>query len=224
MMYHEPVNVCAVRGSTVSISSTYSHPASEKYRESFWFIATAEDPMGTMTNYETQLSFSKKSCQTCTLTISNVTESHSAEYRFRFFTDSDNSKFTGFPGVRLNVSGETLITTSSARLHLLSAAAEVTQLFIFPDLQISVRRSYQDQRPYTLSCDTQCNLTGQQHFTWYINDQPVGYEQSIDLQTINPGDQYTCRVSGSQVRSPAVCEFDSLLLLSALLQQTKTKS
>lgn len=217
VMYHEPVNICAVRGSTVSISSTYSHPASEIYRKSFWFIATAEDPMGTIKNHDTQLSFSTKSCsnKTCTLTISNVTESNSAEYRFRFFTY--RNKFTAFPGVRLNVSGETLITTSSARLHLLSAAAEVTQLFIFPDLQINVRRSYQDQHPYTLSCDTQCNLTGQQNFTWYMNDQPVGYEQSIDLQTINSGDQYTCRVSGSQVSSPAVCEFDSLFLLSTLL-------
>lgn len=83
-----------------------------------------------------------------------------------------------------------------------------------------MRRFDQDPRPYRLSCDTKCDLTGQQNYTWYMNDKPVGYGQSLDLQTVRPGDEYTCRVSGSQVPSPAVCEFGSLLLFLALSQQT----
>lgn len=220
--YNQPVNICAVRGSTVVFSSTYVHPDHEKYKESFWFIATVEDPMGTKLSYSTQSSLFKNTCdnnKTCTLTISNVTQRNAAEYRFRFFTETLHGKFTRYPGVQLNVSGETLITTSSACLHLLPAP-EVIQLFIFPDLQISVRRSYQDSRPYTLSCDIQCNLTSQQNFTWYVNNQSIGYGQTIDRATIQAGDQYTCSVSGSHVLSPAVCEFDSLLLLSAPREQT----
>lgn len=84
--------------------------------------------MGKEKNYDTQLPLYKKPCNRniCTLTISNVAERNSAVYRFRFFTTSYYGRYTGWPGVSLTVSGETLITTSSARLHLLTAAPEVT--------------------------------------------------------------------------------------------------
>lgn len=128
MIYHQPEDICAVRGSTVSINCTYKHPATENYDKSFWFIVTQEDPLGKEKSYDLQLPIYKKPCNRniCTLTMSNVTESNSAEYRFRFFTTSYYGQYTGQHGVRLTVSGETLITTSSARLHLLTAAPEVT--------------------------------------------------------------------------------------------------
>lgn len=86
------------------------------------------------------------------------------------------------------------------------------------DLQINVRRSYQDIYPYRLSCDTACPLTGQPTYLWYRNNQRVGFGQMLNLRTVTSGDKYTCSVSGSHVSSPAVCEFGTLLLLFALLQ------
>lgn len=86
------------------------------------------------------------------------------------------------------------------------------------DLQINVWRSYQDLQPYRLSCDTACLLTGRSIYMWYRNNHIIGYGQTLNLHVVSSGDEYTCRVSGSLVSSPAVCEFGALLLLLALLQ------
>ncbi|XP_075871768.1 cell adhesion molecule CEACAM5-like [Nelusetta ayraudi] len=178
VIYHQPEDICAVRGSTVSINCTYKHPATEIFDKSFWFIATQEDPLGKEKSYDLQLPLYKKPCNRniCTLTISNVTQRNSAEYRFRFFTTSYYGRYTGWPGVRLTVS----------------------------DLQVNVRSFYRDSPPYRLSCDTKCNLTGRRTYTWYMNDKPFRSGRTLNLQTTKPGDEYTCRVSGSQVGSPAV--------------------
>lgn len=133
VIYHKPHDICAVRGSTVSINCAYKHPAIYTYLKSFWFIVTQEDPDGRRTNYDTQLPLFKKPCRSsiCTLTIPNVTERNSAVYRFRFITDTYYGAFTGLPGVNLTVSSETLFTASSAYLHLLTAAPEVTTFNFF---------------------------------------------------------------------------------------------
>lgn len=86
------------------------------------------------------------------------------------------------------------------------------------DLQINVRRPHKDVRVYTLSCDTACLLTGQPTYTWYRNNQEVGDGQTLYLQEVTYGEAYTCRVSGSLVSPPAVCEFGDLLHLLPLLQ------
>lgn len=90
------------------------------------------------------------------------------------------------------------------------------------DLQINVWRSYHHICPYRLSCDTECLLTGQPVYKWYRNNRIVGSGQTLNLCTVSSGDEYTCRVSGSRVSSPAVCEFGALLFFVSAVAKKNT--
>lgn len=225
VIYHQPEDICAVRGSTVSINCTYKHPATEVYDKSFWFIVTQEDPMGKEKSYDTQLPLYKQPCNSniCTLKILNVSENNSALYRFRFFTTSSDGKYTGLHGVGLTVSGETLIATSSACLHLLTTAPEVTTVHFF-----QIFRSMWGVfiRTHTL---TGCHVTPS--VTWLVNISTPGTWMTSHLVMDKP---LTYKPQNLETNIPAACQdpkfpllqcvsFWSLLLLLALLQQTTTK-
>ena len=45
----------------------------------------------------------------CTLRITDLRESDSAEYKFRFITNQPGGRFTGSPGVTLTVTGNNFI-------------------------------------------------------------------------------------------------------------------
>uniref|UniRef100_A0A3Q1JBC5 B-cell receptor CD22 n=1 Tax=Anabas testudineus TaxID=64144 RepID=A0A3Q1JBC5_ANATE len=98
--------ICGVKGSTVEIRCSYTYPdrfnghqiAIEK---SFWFTTmNGDDPVALKTGPRMQYKCSKKSC---TLRISNLMESDSGVYKFRFTTNHHEGKYTGEPGVTLSV-------------------------------------------------------------------------------------------------------------------------
>uniref|UniRef100_A0A4W6EJ71 B-cell receptor CD22 n=1 Tax=Lates calcarifer TaxID=8187 RepID=A0A4W6EJ71_LATCA len=87
----------------VNIHCTYRYPP-RRYlvvQERFWFIKQSN---GVYVDLTTDPEYSRRvkyNCENnrCTLTITNLRESDSAVYKFRFTTNQHDGKFTGEPGV-----------------------------------------------------------------------------------------------------------------------------
>lgn len=101
--------ICALRGSSVQISSIYSCPSkingqNTEIKNTFWFIENFED-------LKKQPKFADRvqdKCvkKNCTLTMSNLRETDSAQYKFRIITNHHRGTWFGSPGVNLSVTGE----------------------------------------------------------------------------------------------------------------------
>ncbi|KAG9283826.1 carcinoembryonic antigen-related cell adhesion molecule 2-like [Astyanax mexicanus] len=108
-----PGPICAVRGSNVRIPCNYFYPSSLKVETVSWCSMNSNkgvcadppyvyDSSSNSASEEFQYIGDKQS--NCTLLISNVQFSHSAEYKFKFITNKD--KWTENPGVTLQVGGK----------------------------------------------------------------------------------------------------------------------
>ncbi|XP_045886743.1 uncharacterized protein LOC123957736 [Micropterus dolomieu] len=114
----------------------------------------------------------------CTLRITDLRESDSAEYKFRFITNQPGGRFTGSPGVTLSVRG----------------------------LQVQVRRSSVSYWA-TLMCYSSCHLPDHSSYVWYKNGQKIQREtfSSYSGNFYYP-DSYSCAVKGLEgFPSPSVC-------------------
>ncbi|XP_037620128.1 B-cell receptor CD22-like isoform X4 [Sebastes umbrosus] len=106
--YNRPTVICASEGSTVEIHCSYTYP-SKRYttvQKTFWFtkwISIEPVDLKTDSEYSGRV-FDNCNNKFCTLTITNLRESDSAVYKFRFITNQDG-KYTGEPGVKLFVTG-----------------------------------------------------------------------------------------------------------------------
>ncbi|XP_036428410.1 sialoadhesin-like [Colossoma macropomum] len=119
------------------------------------------------------------------MTITDLRESDAHTYKFRFYTDGPEDKYTGEPGVTLSV------TESPA------------------DLKVTV--SDTDGGVKKLTCSSTCTLPNPTYI-WYKNRQPVFNQNRNELnlrdRTVDAG-SYSCAVKGyEELRSPAVCVFD----------------
>ncbi|XP_075948144.1 uncharacterized protein LOC142950130 [Anarhichas minor] len=108
--------------------------------------------------------------------ITDLRESDSAEYKFRFTTNQPDEKYTGSPGVTLSVTG----------------------------LQLEVSRP--DSTWSKLKCLSSCVLPEHHSYFWYKNEQIIrktAYSSySVDY---GDADSYSCAVSGYEdQRSPSV--------------------
>ncbi|XP_029905570.1 B-cell receptor CD22-like [Myripristis murdjan] len=114
----------------------------------------------------------------CRLRISDLRESDSAVYKFRFITNQPGGESSGEPGVSLTVT----------------------------DLQVKMIRSstYQSSIWAELKCHTLCRLTGHSSYIWYKNGEQKGFSSSYK-DYIYPEDSYSCAVRGRErFRSPSV--------------------
>ncbi|CAB1415799.1 unnamed protein product [Pleuronectes platessa] len=111
---------------------------------------------------------------TCTLRISNLTESDSAVYKFRFTTNQNGGSFFGPAGITLNVTD--------------------------PQLQVHVRRSTANpSSTWTeLTCHSRCQLPDHLSYVWYNNNKPVGRKKYFHLRHFNPEDSYHCAIEGQE--------------------------
>ncbi|XP_040003017.1 B-cell receptor CD22-like isoform X2 [Xiphias gladius] len=188
---YAPAQICAFRGSTVEMNCTYRFPSrinsvSTKVEETFWFTKLQDkEPVDLRTDseYAGRLAYSRGKNNDCTLRITDLRASDSAEYKFRFKTNLPGGSFTGSPGVTLSVTD--------------------------PQLQVRVRRS--TVNPYStwteLTCHSNCQPSHHLSYTWYKNENSVegGEEKYFHLHTSGPGDKYHCAIGGDvPVRSPPV--------------------
>uniref|UniRef100_A0A4W6EH38 B-cell receptor CD22 n=1 Tax=Lates calcarifer TaxID=8187 RepID=A0A4W6EH38_LATCA len=176
--------ICALKGSTVDIHCTYSHPSPSATAEKrFWFTKNQYGKfvdLKTDTNYLDRVYYDCKN-KNCTLTITDLRESDSAEYKFRFILNSIG--YTGSPGVILHVT----------------------------DLQVQVTRSDPHTAQAELKCLSSCP-DGTASYIWYKNGQKMEEDTSpVYAGNIShTADSYYCAVKGYETfHSPLVCEFTS---------------
>ncbi|XP_059425935.1 titin-like [Carassius carassius] len=97
--------VCALVGSTVDISCSYSHPSSDTVNKTFWHCGRPD----VKDLLEEHQFAGRVEYVGNKLRIKELKSSDSGEYRFKFITDSD--QYSGSPGVTLTVT-DTQVTRS----------------------------------------------------------------------------------------------------------------
>ncbi|XP_071208742.1 B-cell receptor CD22-like [Salvelinus alpinus] len=94
-------SICALKGSTVELSCSYTYPSGYTVTTTFWFtkiVNLRDDP-----DYKGRVTYRSVMMNGHTLKITDLRESDSAEYKFKFITDQTGGKYTGDPGVTLSV-------------------------------------------------------------------------------------------------------------------------
>ncbi|XP_027139037.1 B-cell receptor CD22-like [Larimichthys crocea] len=175
--------ICALKGSTVEMSCTYTYPATiySSVRETFWFTKWSNNDFVDLRTDSEYLGRVQYICDSkCTLRITDLRESDSAEYRFRFITNHATGKYFGRPGVTLSVT-----------------ALQV---------QINTLKVYKSYNQAELTCQSSCRLPGHRRYIWYKNGQNIQGQTSKSYSGhFDPADRYSCAVEGyEKSRSPPV--------------------
>ncbi|XP_064813949.1 sialoadhesin-like [Oncorhynchus masou masou] len=173
-------SICTLKGSTVELTCSYTHPSGHTVTTTFWF--TKNDAVGPVSlsddpDYKGRVTYRENKENGHTLTITDLRESDSATYKFRFTDQTGTWRYTGKPGVTLSVTG----------------------------LQVKVTGGHQDK---TLTCITTCTLTDNPTYIWYKNGHKVKEDtSSLDSDSFSDADSYSCAVKGREdLHSPAVCQ------------------
>nr|XP_046229886.1 uncharacterized protein LOC124050932 isoform X2 [Scatophagus argus] len=205
---YTPTEICALRGSTVDMICTYTYPSSMNglktaVEETTWFVKMNRNEPVDLTTDPQYSGRVDVQCgdNNCTLRITDLRESDSAEYKFMFKLSQHNERFTGSPGVTLSVTA-----------HL--------------DVQVKVSRSgvSQSSNSAELKCHSRCPRPERLHYIWYKNGQKIeGQTSRLYSVSSGPADSFSCAVEGYEAfRSPPVCEFTSSLPLTHRLEEPLT--
>uniref|UniRef100_A0A671TGY6 B-cell receptor CD22 n=1 Tax=Sparus aurata TaxID=8175 RepID=A0A671TGY6_SPAAU len=176
---YSSTEICALKGSTVDMSCTYTYPSTvQRVENRFWFI---KERNKVYTDLRTDPEYSSRvqyNCvnNSCSLRITDLRESDSAKYKFRFITDQESGKYSGLPGVTLSVK----------------------------DLQVRVNRLQASTRWAELKCHSSCLPPGRLHYVWYKNGRIIqGQTSSYCSVSFTPTDSFSCAVEGHEnFRSP----------------------
>ncbi|XP_064815263.1 sialoadhesin-like [Oncorhynchus masou masou] len=175
-------SICTLKGSTVELTCSYTHPSGYTVTTTFWF--TKNDAVGPVRlsddpDYKGRVTYRENKENGHTLTITDLRESDSATYKFRFTDQTGTWRYTGDPGVTLSVTG----------------------------LQVKVTGGHQDK---TLTCITTCTLTDNPTYIWYKNGHHLDESTSPQYKDSVSNDydaSYSCAVKGhGDLHSPAVCQ------------------
>ncbi|XP_039657040.1 B-cell receptor CD22-like [Perca fluviatilis] len=164
--------ICASKGSTVDIHCTYTYPSTvTNITQTFWHLVDGRD-VKTVLEYTGRVQYYCGNNKTCTLRISDLRQSDSVEYRFRFITNQAGGMWSGTPGVTLSV---------TAYLALQMGVNKVT-----------VNPSDTEAE---LSCNSSCSKPS---YVWIKNGQKVPEEASSYTAYLNPGDSIACALKGQE--------------------------
>ncbi|XP_037399182.1 uncharacterized protein LOC108413703 [Pygocentrus nattereri] len=176
-------SICALKGSAVTMSCTYTYPSGLTVQRAFWMnklVASGEAPnLSDDPEYRGRVQYLGDKQHNCTLRLSDVRETDKRKYYFRFLTDRHGGSWQGEDGVDLSVT----------------------------DLQVEVPERVMEGDKVTLTCKTTCSLTVTPTFTWYRNEHPLSSStDQLHLQPVSREDagRYHCAVLGQDLRSPEV--------------------
>ncbi|XP_036804963.1 B-cell receptor CD22-like [Oncorhynchus mykiss] len=176
-------SICALKGSTVDISCFYTHPSWHNVTEVSWFSkweSGVTTDLSLNPEYADRVEYHRQTEKDSTLRITDLRESDSTEYKFRFTTDEARWGYS-FPGTTLSVTG----------------------------FQVEVTPKWRSESK-TLSCITTCTLSNPNPiYIWYKNGQHRDESTSPQYKysvSNDYGDSYSCAVKGHEdLHSPAVC-------------------
>uniref|UniRef100_A0A3B5Q425 Ig-like domain-containing protein n=1 Tax=Xiphophorus maculatus TaxID=8083 RepID=A0A3B5Q425_XIPMA len=170
--------ICAVEGSSVTISCRFSSPTrgnQDALLETLWFLN--DRPVDLRSDPDSRGRVQTLCGPTaCALTLTDLRESDSGRYRFWFRTN--RGSYSGSPGVSLTVTGDFSLTRSERR-----------ESFTRADLQ----------------CLSSCR-PDHQSYIWIRNRRKILKETSPSVSvSVHPADTYSCSLKGNQeFPSPSV--------------------
>uniref|UniRef100_A0A4W5N5Q6 Ig-like domain-containing protein n=1 Tax=Hucho hucho TaxID=62062 RepID=A0A4W5N5Q6_9TELE len=116
-------SICTLKGSTVELTCSYTYPSGYTVTTTLWFtkiyneenyVSLLDDP-----DYKDRVKYLSNKTNGHTLTITDLRESDSATYMFRFITDQTGGKYFGSPGVTLSVTDlQVKVTTTLLSMTL----------------------------------------------------------------------------------------------------------
>nr|XP_055062369.1 B-cell receptor CD22-like [Misgurnus anguillicaudatus] len=174
-------SICALKGSTVIINCTYKYPTGHQIMKVFWTKINSPDPpdLSEDSKYNQRIQYLGDKHHDCTMRLTDVRQTDSHKYYFRFITDQD--KWLGKPGVTLDITD----------LQVESSGERVTE-----------------RHSVNLTCKSRCSLTDRSTFIWFKNTQSLSERTDRNNQHIlqsvtrNDSGNYSCAVQGHNLTSP----------------------
>ncbi|KAI4902846.1 hypothetical protein NFI96_026845 [Prochilodus magdalenae] len=169
--------ICALKGSTVFMNGSYTHPEHLTVTETFWVIDPVEgkEPTDLSKNpgYSGRVAYLPAKQEHFSLRLKDVMKKDEHQYCFRIKTNEGKERWVGTPGVQLRV--------QLAELRV-EAPGEVTE-----------------GQTAVLTCRTTCSLADPT-FIWYKNGRPLTTKTNnqLHLQPVSSDDagNYSCAVRG----------------------------
>ncbi|XP_073670614.1 B-cell receptor CD22-like [Paramisgurnus dabryanus] len=178
-------SICALKGSTVIINCTYEYPSGHQIMKVFWTNTDFRQPneehpdLFNDSEYRQRIKYLGDKHHDCTMRLTDVRQTDSHKYYFRFITDKD--RWLGVPGVSLDITD----------LQVESSGERVTE-----------------GHSVTLTCKSRCSLTDRSTFIWFKNTQSLSERtdrnNQLILQSVRREDagNYSCAVQGHKLTSP----------------------
>ncbi|XP_053085649.1 B-cell receptor CD22-like [Pangasianodon hypophthalmus] len=182
---YSQLNLCAIKGSTVFMNGTYTHPTGLTVENSFWLINPVKGKEPTdlckESGYSDRVKYLGDEQKHFSLRLSDVKKTDEHKYYFRIRTNKETERWMGEPGVTLTVT----------------------------DLQVIAPAEVTEGQSAVLTCKTTCNLTDPT-FIWYKNRRGLTTKTTksneVHLQRVSSEDagSYSCAVRGYEhLPSPA---------------------
>ncbi|KAI9529166.1 hypothetical protein NQZ68_013473 [Dissostichus eleginoides] len=191
---YSSTEICAVKGSTVEINCSFTYPSrwddgENRVEKTFWFTKQKGGEPEDLTTVSEYAGRVEDLCENniCTLRIRNLSESDSAQYKFRFKTNQ--AEYSGNP--------VTLSVTDSPKL---------------PSVSVSPSAEIEEGRSVTLTCSSDANPAAK--YTWYkrngnANVPLISKDSRLVFRSIQSSDsgQYYCRAEDSLGTSTSATTF-----------------
>ncbi|XP_047434997.1 B-cell receptor CD22-like [Mugil cephalus] len=166
--------ICALKGSSLNISSEYSHPDNQQPESKIWYKVkeNIEKEDQQLTGETRNVKVYDNARNQHILTLNNLKKKDSAEYIFRIKTNYE--QVSGSPGVSLVVT----------------------------DLKVKISPSpvVTEGERVSLTCRTSCPLPANTNYIWYFNNRPVNLTHNqrkhllLDPVSSQDSGNYTCAV------------------------------
>nr|XP_055062366.1 B-cell receptor CD22-like [Misgurnus anguillicaudatus] len=174
--------ICALKGSTVIINCTYKYPTGHQIMKMFWTKINSQNPpdLSEDSEYSQRIQYLGEKHHNCTMSLTDVRQTDSHKYYFRFITDKPDGKWLGKPAVNLDITD----------LQLESSGERVIE-----------------GHSVTLTCKSRCSLTDRSTFIWFKNTQSLSERTDRNNQLILQSvrreytGNYSCAVQGHNLTS-----------------------